>query len=199
MADQETSPFFNNVFDGWSHSFSSQQQDPHSKQNRRFSYDSYYTCTESDDESTDSLDENNTRPKRKNSVKVGRQVLSELLESRNVANAIQILKEALDHLNMKYQGKAVSQDICKVYSNILKSLCDPQIAEIVNEMSKSQNGHVPKVEESIMWRLFNKVIESGHVLEVKKKKRDTLDYFYLPSHVNCLLERREFSSCRYSY
>lgn len=169
---------FSNLFDGWSHLFSSQQEPEQNKQQeKRHSYypESYYSSVppstiseEEEEEGSSTISEDIPRrfPKRKNSVKLGRQVLSELLDNHNVANAIHILKQALEHLNMTQQGQENSENISKVYSDILRSLCDPQIAEIVDEMSLTKDGKIPDVEHSIMWRLFNKVAESGHVLEV---------------------------------
>lgn len=90
--------------------------------------------------------------------------MSELLENDNVSNAIQILQQALDHLQMTRTEGEDKQDVSKIYSQIIKSLCDPNIARIVDEMSK-KDGKAPAIQESVLWRLFTKVVESGYVLE----------------------------------
>ncbi|RCI04217.1 hypothetical protein CU098_000255, partial [Rhizopus stolonifer] len=103
--------------------------------------------------------------RRKNSVRVGKKVISELLESDNVAHAVTILQKALDHLEMTQTDGEDEKEVSKVYSQIIRSLCDPNIASIVNEMSKRKDGQALDIQESILWRLFTKVVESGYVLE----------------------------------
>lgn len=90
--------------------------------------------------------------------------MSELLDNDNVSNAIQILQQALDHLQMTRTEGEDKQDVSKIYSQIIKSLCDPTVARIVDEMSK-KDGKAPDIQESVLWRLFTKVVESGYVLE----------------------------------
>ncbi|KAF1799481.1 hypothetical protein FB192DRAFT_1387004 [Mucor lusitanicus] len=174
--DDDTSdppPIFGNFFEGWSGFFSNNHNDQDKQttisgqqqdyENDRYSTLSSQTASTSTRRSSILYDDS-IPPRRKNSVQLGRQVMSELLENDNVSNAIQILQQALDHLQMTRTEGENKEDVSKIYSQIIKSLCDPSIARIVDEMSK-HDGKVPDIQESVLWRLFTKVVESGYVLE----------------------------------
>lgn len=106
------------------------------------------------------------RPRRKSSIQVGNQVMTQLLEEDNVKNAIEILQQALNHLDMAQQEEAEDKHaISKIYSKIIKSLCDPAVSKIVDEMTPVDQKS--DIHHSVLWRLFTKVVESGHVLQVK--------------------------------
>lgn len=167
----EPPPIFGSFFEGWPGFFSNNQDKPPQDisdqqqqhyENDRYSIISSQTASTSTRNSSILFDE--SIPKRKNSVQLGRQVMSELLENDNVSNAIHILQQALDHLQMTSTEGENKDDVSKIYSQIIKSLCDPNIARIVDEMSR-KNGTVPDIQESVLWRLFTKVVESGYVLE----------------------------------
>ncbi|OAD05889.1 hypothetical protein MUCCIDRAFT_106449 [Mucor lusitanicus CBS 277.49] len=177
--DDDTSdppPIFGNFFEGWSGFFSNNHNDQDKQttisgqqqdyENDRYSTLSSQTASTSTRRSSILYDDS-IPPRRKNSVQLGRQVMSELLENDNVSNAIQILQQALDHLQMTRTEGENKEDVSKIYSQIIKSLCDPSIARIVDEMSK-HDGKVPDIQESVLWRLFTKVVESGYVLEAKR-------------------------------
>lgn len=175
----EPPPIFGNFFEGWSSLFSNNQdknrESPKITNNQQHQQQQQQDYEANRSSTVSSLtDSTSTRtstvhddhiPKRKNSVQLGRQVMSEILENDNVSNAIQILQQALDHLQMTSTEGEDEGDVSKIYSQIIKSLCDPNIACIVNEMSK-KDGKVPNIQESVLWRLFTKVVESGYVLEV---------------------------------
>ncbi|KAG1084163.1 hypothetical protein G6F42_021904 [Rhizopus arrhizus] len=171
----EPPPIFGSFFEGWPGFFSNNQDKPPQEisdqqqqhyENDRYSITSSQTASTSTHNSSILFDE--SIPKRKNSVQLGRQVMSELLENDNVSNAIHILQQALDHLQMTSTEGENKDDVSKIYSQIIKSLCDPNIARIVDEMSR-KNGTVPDIQESVLWRLFTKVVESGYVLEAKRR------------------------------
>ncbi|KAL9544981.1 hypothetical protein MBANPS3_007359 [Mucor bainieri] len=182
----EPPPIFGNFFEGWSGFFSSnnqeketaspqaihdqqqQQQQQQDYDNDRYSTLSSQTASTSTRHSSILLDESTIPPRRKNSVQLGRQVMSELLDNDNVSNAIHILQQALDHLQMTRTEGEDKENVSKIYSQIIKSLCDPTIARIVDEMSKNDEGRVPAIQESVLWRLFTKVVESGYVLEASR-------------------------------
>lgn len=105
------------------------------------------------------------RPRRKSSIQVGNQVMTQLLEEDNVKNAIEILQQALNHLDMAQQEDEDKHTISKIYSKIVKSLCDPTVSKIVDEMTPGDQK--PDIHHSVLWRLFTKVVEAGHVLQVK--------------------------------
>lgn len=108
------------------------------------------------------------QPRRKSSIQVGNQVMTKLLQEDNVKSAIEILQQALNHLDMAQQEEAEDKyAISKIYSKIIKSLCDPTISKIVDEMTPGDRKS--DIHHSVLWRLFTKVVESGHVLQVKKK------------------------------
>ncbi|CEP17693.1 hypothetical protein [Parasitella parasitica] len=165
---------FGNMFDGWSGLLTNNaggkqaEQQPGETSNYQLQQDlqgygadrSAISTATSSSRSSMLFDD-----KRKNSVQLGRRVMSEILENDNVANAIQILQQALDHLQMTdAEGKDEEEQVSKIYSQIIKSLCDPNVARIVDEMSK-KNDKVPDIQESVLWRLFTKVVESGFVLQ----------------------------------
>jgi signal recognition particle GTPase len=177
----EPPPIFGNFFEGWTSLFSNspsknsesprttnnQQQQQQQQQQQSYEADRSSTIsslTASTSTRTSSVYDDHIS-RRKNSVQLGRQVMSEILENDNVSNAIQILQQALDHLQMTSTEGEDEGDVSKIYSQIIKSLCDPNIASIVDEMSK-KDGKVPDIQESVLWRLFTKVVESGYVLEV---------------------------------
>jgi cysteinyl-tRNA synthetase len=169
----EVPPIFGNFFEGWTGLFSNNIKDEQQQhQELEAVVEPHYDTEDSSSagQST-SIDQHSTDmpPKRKNSVRFGRQVVSEILDNNNVAHAIQILQQALDHLQMTQTEDEDKQEVSKIYSQILKSLCDPTIAQLVNEMSKTNNGEHPDIRNSIMWRLFTKVVESGYVLEVSRE------------------------------
>lgn len=103
--------------------------------------------------------------RRKSSIQVGNEVMMELLKKDNVKHAVEILQQALQNLNMTQQEEHEEGDnkeeVTKIYSQIMKMLCDPNISKIVDEMTPTTD-----IYKSILWRLFTKIVESGHVLEV---------------------------------
>ncbi|KAI9264021.1 hypothetical protein EDC94DRAFT_606758 [Helicostylum pulchrum] len=104
------------------------------------------------------------QPRRKSSIQVGNQVMTKLLQEDNVKSAIEILQQALNHLDMAQQEEAEDKyAISKIYSKIIKSLCDPTISKIVDEMTPGDRKS--DIHHSVLWRLFTKVVESGHVLQ----------------------------------
>jgi hypothetical protein len=104
--------------------------------------------------------------RRKSSVQIGNEVMAELLEKDNVRHAIEILQQAVKHLDMTHQEEGEQkEDISKIYSQIIKSLCDPNISKIVEEMTPGKECR-KDFSKCILWRLFTKVVESGHVLQV---------------------------------
>ncbi|KAI8375321.1 hypothetical protein EDC96DRAFT_571946 [Choanephora cucurbitarum] len=179
----EPPPLFGNFFEGWSSFFSSGNQKPRQSNEDasrhgkgRFSFDSEEGSTSSDDESSfycTGEEENDNkkvfpRPnRRKSSVRVGKRIISELLENENVSKAIRILQKALDHLETTQVDSEDGQEFSRIYSQIIHSLCDPNIYAVVKEVSKRSDGEEVDIRESVMWRLFTKVVESGYVLQTE--------------------------------
>jgi hypothetical protein len=166
----EVPPIFGNFFEGWTSLFANKVENKQQEQETAEPH--YYSEDSSSTGQPTSIDQQSLRgsekepTKRKNSVQFGRQVVSEILDSDNVVHAIQILQQALDHLQMTQTEDEDKREVSKIYSQILKSLCDPTIAQLVNEMSKTSDGEQPDIRNSVMWRLFTKVVESGYVLQV---------------------------------
>lgn len=177
----EPPPIFGNFFEGWSSMFSNKQnvkeESPKISSQQQYhpldkdqdyeedDFSSVSTQSTSFSGYTTPVDVESDMLKRKSSVEIGRKVMSELLKDDNVSNAIHILQQAMDHIQMVHTEKEDKEDVSKIYSQIIQSLCDPNVAHIVDELSKA-NGKEPDIQESILWRLFTKVVESGYVLEV---------------------------------
>lgn len=163
----EVPPIFGNFFEGWTSLFSSNVKETPKEQKAEM-HNNAEGPSPTDQPAGINQESNSPPAKRKNSVRFGREVASEILENDNVAHAIQILQQALDHLQMTQTEDEDTEEVSKIYSQILKSLCDPDVAQLVNEMSKTDDGNQPDIRNSVMWRLFTKVVESGYVLEVSE-------------------------------
>ncbi|RCI01813.1 hypothetical protein CU098_010618, partial [Rhizopus stolonifer] len=106
-------------------------------------------------------DDYTMKDKRRDSIVVGNEI-NMLIETDHAKNAIDLLKEAMAHLE---SDKEDPERISIVYSRILKSLCDPTISSLINEG--------PDIYSSILWRLFtrkethiavvNTLMDEGHV------------------------------------
>ncbi|KAI8639965.1 hypothetical protein BD408DRAFT_420440 [Parasitella parasitica] len=176
------SPVFDNFFEGWSGLLFNNADKSLAAQPRRESYQlqqeqqdyeadqssiSISTTTAASSNQASSTSARNSilyDGRRKNSVQLGRRVMSEILDNDNVSNAILILQQALDHLQMTDTEGEDEDEVSKIYSQIIKSLCDPNVIRIVDEMSRT-DGKAPDIQESVLWRLFTKVVESGFVLQ----------------------------------
>lgn len=92
--------------------------------------------------------------KRKSSIAIGNEI-SHLIETDRAKNAIRLLREAMDDLNL---GQEDPQELSAIYSKVLTSLCDTKMTMLIHDD--------PDIYHSILWRLFTKVIESGYTLQV---------------------------------
>ncbi|KAI9475625.1 MAG: hypothetical protein EXX96DRAFT_540211 [Benjaminiella poitrasii] len=147
----EAPPILGHFFEGW----------PSNKENiQRVSNDVKEPSLPSEEEaSSDSSSRGADIPApRKNSVQLGRQVMSELLDNDNVTKAVHLLQEAIEHLQMTQTGD--DDQVSQIYSQIIKSLCNPTMANLVDQMSG-----LADMDQSILWRLFRKVVESGYTLD----------------------------------
>lgn len=162
-------PLFGHFFEGWSSFLQKGNTPPVQLQDEPEQYSDADDSSLTDRQLLDVDDYQHDRYRRKSSIRLGREVMSEILEKDNVKEAIEILKQALSHLDITQQDEDENpQDVSKVYSQVIKALCDPGILGVVDEMTPTEDIH-----QSVLWRLFTKVVESGHVLEVihNKKKR----------------------------
>lgn len=150
-----------------------------------FSSRSFSPCSEYSNRGSIQID---NKIRRKSSIDIGNEIMSKLLEEDNVKSAIEILKQALNHLNMAQQDEDRAS-ISEIYSRIIKSLCDQSISKIVDEMMP--NDKKSDIKHSILWRLFTKVIESGHVLQVRNDSKVNIKYRVFNIY---LLDRCTFSS-----
>ncbi|CEJ03697.1 hypothetical protein RMCBS344292_17676 [Rhizopus microsporus] len=91
--------------------------------------------------------------KRKSSIAIGNEI-SHLIETDRAKNAIRLLREAMDDLNL---GQEDPQELSAIYSKVLTSLCDTKMTILIHDD--------PDIYHSILWRLFTKVIESGYTLQ----------------------------------
>ncbi|KAG0866630.1 hypothetical protein G6F16_009345 [Rhizopus arrhizus] len=91
---------------------------------------------------------------RKNSIRLGQEI-NHLIETDHAKNAIELLKEAISQLE---SGEEEAEEISIVYSKIIKSLCDPQISNLINDNECD-------IYHSVLWRLMTRVIESGYTLQ----------------------------------
>jgi hypothetical protein len=162
-------PIFGRFFEGWPDFFSSSTP---TKEERRQSIIQRptnpipRTYEETEESNSSHVPEahfivDDIEPNRRNSIHFGNQV-NNLLEKDDVQSALHMLQEDVEHIKLT-EHDGTNKDISKIYSSIIKSLCDPNIQSLVSGVQ--QNGENP-IYDTMMWRLFTKVIESGYVLEV---------------------------------
>lgn len=148
-------PIIGSFFKGWPPTFYENKDD------LEYFEDADDKSFSSRSSSLDSLPENYHR--RRSSIQVGNEVAF-LLEEENVKNAVDVLQDALGHLNMAQQKFGHdSSTITEIYSKIIKTLCDPNISKIVDKLTP---GPKHNIYNSVLWRLFTKIVESGHTLQV---------------------------------
>lgn len=183
-------PIIANSFEGWRSYHQQENKDLMSGQEEfKEADDRSFSSRSSSVDSIPSIDYN----RRRSSIQVGNQV-SELLDQENVKHAIDVLQESLEYLDMAQEkiDKNDNSKITGIYSKIIKTLCDPNISKIVDEFTPKQEGN-PNIYNSILWRLFTKVVESGHTLQV------SFFFFFneVTNHFNFLLFKDgcSFSSC----
>lgn len=166
--EQAHPPLFGKFLEGWSSLFQKEESGNPPPQTQKDHYtDDASSTTNNRISDTSSASEEKTiqrqrQIRRKSSIQVGNEVMTELLEKDNVRNAIEILQQALAHLDMtqKDNGENTQAETTKIYSQIIRSLCEPTVSKIVDEMTPSKD-----IYQSVLWRLFTKVVESGYVLE----------------------------------
>ncbi|KAI8377824.1 uncharacterized protein BYT42DRAFT_645387 [Radiomyces spectabilis] len=133
-------------------------------------------------EAPSSSDEPPLRPRQRlNSIKIGDEI-NRLLEQDKVKRAVAVLEEAVTVMNMTDEESSNNpEQVAAVYSKIIRTLCEPPIFKIVSEISGVDIRDHAMVQQSVLWRLFTKVIESGYVLE-REAYRDVvttlMDYGY---------------------
>lgn len=156
-------PIVGSFFKGWTSIYRSKDDTSAIQEHFEDADDTSFSSRTS---SLDNLPQNYQR--RKSSVQVGNEVVG-LLEKENIKNAIDVLQEALEHLNMAQDIGEDSANISKIYSQIIKTLCDPAISKLVDELTPGTKDKKLGIYNSVLWRLFTKIVESGHKLEVNLK------------------------------
>lgn len=113
--------------------------------------------------------EESRRRGRCDSVQVGHHI-NELLSHDEVKEAVSALEQALQTMNITdVDPERDVSEVAQTYSSMIEKLCESKMANLINQISGC-----PKdaIEQSIMWRMFTKVIESGYTLEVILSKRE---------------------------
>ncbi|KAL0079952.1 hypothetical protein F4703DRAFT_1957486 [Phycomyces blakesleeanus] len=114
-----------------------------------------------------------------NSIGVGRKV-NNLLEHDDVKEAVATLNNAVAYMSMSDTvSNENPEQVAKIYSEMLHTLCEPKILNIVNEISGVDLKKFPQdITRCIMWRLFIKVVQAGYTLE----KASYLEVIYQIMH-----------------
>ncbi|KAI8142268.1 hypothetical protein BJV82DRAFT_616151, partial [Fennellomyces sp. T-0311] len=122
---------------------------------------------------------------RGDSVQIG-QHINDLLHNEDVKQAVSILKEAVQAMDMTdLESGHGDPQVVRTYSTMLQTLCDLKVARIINQISKVDLMDNPDaIYKSIMWRMFTKVIEAGYTLEYEAYMAVT--YFLMDHHLNDL-------------
>lgn len=107
------------------------------------------------------------RSHRADSVQIGNHI-NDLLKNEDVKDAVEILKEAICTMKMTdLHQDHDNEQVVNTYSTMLCTLCEPKMARIITEISGIDLENNPDaVYDTIIWKMFAKVVEAGYTLEV---------------------------------
>ncbi|KAI9282218.1 hypothetical protein BY458DRAFT_583522 [Sporodiniella umbellata] len=91
--------------------------------------------------------------KRRKSLDIAQEI-QPLLEVDKVQPALELLHEAIQCLESNDEDP---REISRVYSRIIKALCNPHITSLMNEDSD--------IYDSVLWKLWTRVMDSGYTLQ----------------------------------
>lgn len=120
-----------------------------------------------DDVEDDPLRQHAARRSRADSVQIGIHI-NDLLKNEDVKEAVDVLKEAVYTMSMTdLHDEHDNEQVVTTYSTMLRTLCEPKMARITTEISGIDLEKNPDaVYDTIIWRMFAKVVEAGYTLEV---------------------------------
>ncbi|KAJ8660127.1 hypothetical protein O0I10_003986 [Lichtheimia ornata] len=119
-----------------------------------------------DDVEDDPLRQHAARRSRADSVQIGIHI-NDLLKNEDVKEAVDVLKEAVYTMSMTdLHDEHDNEQVVTTYSTMLRTLCEPKMARITTEISGIDLEKNPDaVYDTIIWRMFAKVVEAGYTLE----------------------------------
>ncbi|KAG0170412.1 Ras- protein Rab-7 [Apophysomyces sp. BC1021] len=103
--------------------------------------------------------------RQRSSIAIGNEV-NDLLNKDHVRKAISVLQEAVSWMHMTDDPGQSPGSVAKIYSRMLKTLCEPNLSSVVNEISGVDPKEPGAIYNCVVWRLFTKVVESGYTLEL---------------------------------
>ncbi|KAG0169567.1 hypothetical protein DFQ30_003518 [Apophysomyces sp. BC1015] len=106
--------------------------------------------------------------RQRSSIAIGNEV-NDLLNKDHVRKAISVLQEAVSWMHMTDDPGQSPGSVAKIYSRMLKTLCEPNLSSVVNEISGVDPKEPGAIYNCVVWRLFTKVVESGYTLETPKQ------------------------------
>ncbi|KAI7880512.1 hypothetical protein K492DRAFT_195085 [Lichtheimia hyalospora FSU 10163] len=121
---------------------------------------------DNDDDDDETLRLHATRRSRADSVQIGNHI-NDLLKNEDVKDAVDVLKEAVYTMSMTdLHENHDNEQVVTTYSTMLRALCEPKMARIITEISGIDLEKNPDaVYDTIIWRMFAKVVEAGYTLE----------------------------------
>jgi hypothetical protein len=124
-----------------------------------------YKCTSDTQSQSSSVPVTHTKaveqkpPKRSNSLEVGEHI-NKLLSEEEVQEAVRVLTDAVKYVDIANVSPQKTDELAPTYSRILLNLCEPNVLKLVMNFC-----HTKDIVDSVIYRLFSKVVASGYTLE----------------------------------